>query len=81
MAIENMNDEVQRTLGRLEGKLDMMLEGMKLTSDRVTSIDTRVDSLEKDQHTSKVILGILAGVAGALASNFPTIFGWLTSKT
>jgi hypothetical protein len=81
MASSHMNDEAHRILGRLEGKVDLMLVAVERSANRIDAIDKRVDGLEKDQHTSKTILAILGGIVGALATNFPTIFGWLTGKS
>jgi hypothetical protein len=54
--------EIERALGRIEGKLDLLIPATEVTNARVSAVSARVSKLEKWQ--SKVLGG--AVVAGFL---------------
>lgn len=57
-----MSVEIERALGRIEGKLDLLIPATEVTNARVSAVSARVSKLEKWQ--SKVLGG--AVVAGFL---------------
>jgi hypothetical protein len=71
-----MNEDSHRVLGRVEGKLDMLIEGVKLINDKQAKLDERVDSIERDAHTGKYMLTLLGTLAGFVGANFATILQW-----
>jgi hypothetical protein len=60
-------EEMNRSLGRLEAKVDLLLEDRG----RLVAVTDRVDKVEKDVHTAKSTAGIVAGVVALVA----TVFG------
>lgn len=71
-----MSQNLERAVGRLEGKADSILAELRAQRERQDKHDERLDALEKDQHTGKVLLSIIAGIAGFVASNVNTIIGY-----
>lgn len=70
---------IERALGRVEGKLDGILAELRSQRDEQRKLDERVDALEKDQHTGKFVLSMLAAFVGFLASNVQSIISWIRS--
>ena len=70
---------IERALGRVEGKLDGLLAEVRSQRDEQRKIDERVDALEKDQHTGKFVLSALAALVGFVASNILSIITWIRS--
>lgn len=66
---ENMNIELHRSLGRIEGKLDAMALNQEHLLLKQDEMDTRIGTLEKK---NSYFLGVAAVVSGAvvLAINF-----------
>jgi hypothetical protein len=59
--------EMQRAIGRIEGKMDAFIEQMKVQDERATKVETRVRGLERWQHFysgAGAILGALLGAFG-----------------
>ena len=55
-----MSVEIERALGRIEGKLDLLIPATEVTNARVSAVSARVSKLEKWQ--SKVLGGsVVAG--------------------
>jgi hypothetical protein len=53
-----MSVEIERALGRIEGKLDLLIPALGVQETRLTSMSGRVSKLEKWQ--SKVLGGAVA---------------------
>lgn len=56
--------ELNRSIGRLESKVDTLLESQKSLNLNLTSLDTRIRDLE---HHKSYFLGIAAAVGSAAA--------------
>jgi hypothetical protein len=70
-----MSDEVQRALGRIEGKLDSVLEKQESHSDRLDNHGNRLGKLERWQSYT-LGAGAAAGVlVGALWTILSAIHG------
>lgn len=63
-----MSDEISRSLGRVEGKLDSLIETMKGRDDRADDLDRRVGKVENRLHW-------YSGAAAALGSLFGLYIG------
>lgn len=74
-----MSDNLERAVGRIEGKLDGLLAELRSQRETTGRLDERVDALEKDQHTGKFVLSMLAAFVGFLASNVQSIISWIRS--
>jgi hypothetical protein len=59
-------DDINRTLGRLEGKIDAFIKQMEVQDNRATDLETRVRSVENKQYWMSGAGGILGAIAGAL---------------
>jgi hypothetical protein len=57
--------EIQRSVGRVEGKLDAFIGQMKVQDDRSTNLEVRVRSVENKQHWYAGAGAILGAVLGA----------------
>ena len=53
--------EIQRSLGRVEGKLDTLIAQQTVQDDRATELEIRMRKVESKQH-------LYAGVAAAVGS-------------
>ncbi len=47
-----MNDSLERTIGRLEGKVDMILAGQTVTTVALASHDIRISKVERWQNAA-----------------------------
>lgn len=56
-----MSDEIQRSLGRIEGKLDMMLETQEAHGERLNNLD----ALKNKFYGIVSAVAVVAGAAGA----------------
>lgn len=74
-----MSDNIERALGRVEGKLDGILAELRSQREDTKKLDERVDALERDQHTGKFVLSALAAFVGFVASNITGILSWFKS--
>jgi hypothetical protein len=60
-------EEIFRSVGRVEGKLDAFIGQMKVQDDRSTNLEVRVRSVENKQHWyagAGAIIGALLGALG-----------------
>lgn len=65
-----MTDSIERTLGRLEGKMDSVIESLKEGREVMEALDSRTAKLERWQ--SRVMGG--AAVAGFVAGIVARLF-------
>lgn len=70
-----MSDELHRAIGRLEGKMDMMLEEQKQTSDHVEALDGRLRSVE----AKSAIYGTVGG--SVMSAGISLIIASMKAKT
>jgi hypothetical protein len=59
--------EMQRAVGRIEGKMDAFIEQMRIHDERSAKLETRVRAIERWQHFysgAGAILGALLGAFG-----------------
>lgn len=61
--------EMQRAIGRIEGKLDGFIEQMKIADDRGSKLEGRVRGLEKWQHLYSGASGIVGALLAAIGIN------------
>lgn len=54
---------IQRSLGRVEGKIDLILDELKAVNDRHTALDSRVAKVERKQYWAA---GVGAAVVAAI---------------
>jgi hypothetical protein len=52
--------EIERALGRIEGKLDLLVPAMEAQEKRLSSVSNRVSKIEKHE---KYVMGFSAAVA------------------
>ena len=71
-----MSDDVQRTLGRLEGKIDSIQSSVARTEQRVGGIDERLRTVEKKSAINSAVIStaISAGTA-ALSFKLRSMIG------
>lgn len=62
------DDELQRAVGRLEAKVDILLA-------RSESRDERIAKLEHDATAQKAVVGVIATIAGGVSAFASRIFG------
>jgi hypothetical protein len=63
-------EELQRALGRLEGKLDAILDNFKMSNKRFESIEERLLDVEKKVWYAAGLSGALSVVLSMLARRF-----------
>lgn len=66
-----MTDSIERTLGRLDGKMDMVLESLKEGRVVIEALDQRTGSLERWRSYvmgGAFVAGILGGIAVKILS-------------
>lgn len=75
-------DDLQRSLGRVEGKLDLLIDQLKEHREEVTAFDKRLTSIEQHVAVSKKITGgvaaATAGVVTVVVTAFEPISKWFT---
>lgn len=59
-------DEVQRSMGRIEGKLDTFIAQMKAQDDRTTAQEVRLRKVENRQHWYSGAGAAIGALLGAL---------------
>lgn len=69
---QGTHDDIMRSLGRLEGKIDGILEQATKTNGRVTKLEADVTALKVTEGVTTTKLSIIGIVAGALG-------GWVLS--
>lgn len=62
-----MSDDIQRSLGSIEGKLDILIE-------RNASHDKRISAVERSQYAVKAIAGVFLAICAMAASLFGGYF-------
>lgn len=70
--------ELQRAVGRIEGKLDAFIKQMESQDNRTTELEVRTRKVENRQHWysgAGAIAGMLIGVFGARLGIMPNKFG------
>ena len=63
-----MSDDIQRSLGRIEGKLDMTLDNIVSLEKKHDGVIQRVGSLEDTRNYAFGALAVVAGVFGVVGS-------------
>ena len=66
--------EIQRTLGRLEGKVETIITGQAELWNAHTRVGERVDELESKHDKQKGALAVLGLIAGIIGSVITLIF-------
>ena len=70
-----MTDEVQRSLGRIEGSIEALREEIRERSARVDSIEVRVRSVEATQANSAGRHSMIGSATGFLGGIIAAYFG------
>jgi hypothetical protein len=65
-----VTDELFLALGRLEGKVDALIQMQRIHEDKIKDHDTRLRNLE---HSKSFVMGLAATVGGGSS----LIFNWL----
>lgn len=65
---EDFNCSCSRALGRLEGKMDSLIDQLKEHRQEVSEFGDRLAAVESNSDTGKKIAGTLGAVAGGLAT-------------
>jgi hypothetical protein len=61
-------DDIQRSLGRVEGKLDLLLGQMAEHHREVGNVDSRLAQVEAEAAASKKAAGVLGAVAAGIVT-------------
>ena len=64
----NENSNLERSLGRLEGKMDLVLEGQKETHRILDEHEKRLNAAEGSLGNIKIKIGIAAALVGAIVT-------------
>lgn len=76
LTVEAITTEVQRGLGRVEGKLDYLLtiipDHFKSDEESFDKLANRISKLEVKVYTLAGSLGVFSGIASSLISHFLT---------
>lgn len=59
-----MSENIERALGRIEGKLDLLIPAIEAQERRIGQVSSRVSKLEKHQKWTAGFAAALALVAG-----------------
>jgi hypothetical protein len=70
-----MVDDIQRALGRMESKVDAILEAQKTTVAQFLETERRLSAIEKDIYLTKAVGAALAFVVTIVAAFGPAFFG------
>lgn len=62
------HDEILRAIGRIEGKIDGILDEAKRTNGRVTRLEENVGSIKVNVGVNTAKLGFIGVVAGLIGS-------------
>jgi hypothetical protein len=63
-----MTDDIQRAIGRLEGKVDLLLERSNRSDADREALTERIAKLENGADQQKAVVGVLGTVAGAVSA-------------
>ncbi len=73
-----IGNDIARTLGGVEAKLELILEELKNHRVEKESIKLRLSKLEHESTQTKTVIGIISAVAGGvgafITNNFSSIF-------
>lgn len=74
----NTDPDLYSRLGRVEGKMDLMLDGQNLTNTKLDRLDGRVDKLEharsRNRGKQAAYMG-MAGIMGAVLAKVKALGG------
>ena len=62
------DDDLQRSLGRVEGKLDMVIEGQETANETMASLDERLRKVETKAAINGAVAGGLISIGLTLAT-------------
>ncbi|MBA4709559.1 hypothetical protein [Aquitalea aquatica] len=62
------HEELQRALGRMEGKMDLMLARQNIHNDRIDKMDGRLREVEIRASKNGAISGAMAAIGTAIAA-------------
>ena len=68
-------EDIHRAIGRLEGKVDILLERTSASEVERKDHDKRIAQLETDAATSKAVVGIIGTIAGSASALLAKFFG------
>lgn len=68
-----MTDETQRSLGRLEGKIDTLLEAAKAEREKNERLEARLRAAEQDISSVKTTSGLIASGSAFFVSIAATV--------
>lgn len=60
------NDDISRSIGRVEGKIDAFMKQLEVQDNRATNLEVRVRSVENKQYWLSGASGVFGMIAGAL---------------
>jgi hypothetical protein len=66
MTVPNQIADMHRAIGRMEGKLDSVLEERKAERERITEIEGRTRKVENRQHWYSGAGAVLGAILGAV---------------
>ena len=70
-----MSDDIQRLLGRMESKVDAILEAQKTTVLQFIETERRLAAIEQDLATSKAVGALVAFLVTLGAAIIPAFLG------
>lgn len=71
-----MMDDLNRALGRLEGKVDLLLERARDAEEGDKRLSERVTRLEHSATAQKATVGVIATVTAGASTVLAKLFGW-----
>lgn len=73
-SIEDTHNEILRSLGRLEGKVDGILEQATKTNGRVNKLEEVTTTLKVQNGVTSTKMGIIGAVAGTIMAGIVSLF-------
>lgn len=68
-------DDIQRSIGRLEAKVDVLLERSSRLESALESRDGRIAKLEHANTAQNAVVGVIATIAGACSAFISKFLG------
>jgi hypothetical protein len=71
-----MDDELYRAVGRLEGKVDILLARSEKADAEGDARGARITKLEQDAAAQKAVVGVIGVIAGGISAFVTKLFGY-----
>lgn len=74
MSVEDTHNEILRSLGRLEGKLDSVVDQTTRTNGRVTKLEEGMTTLRVQEGITTTKITLISAIGGAVGGLILSIF-------